>query len=379
MRSYLLPSLLSLVFLAGVPRSGFAALEDRESVSLNGIWDFHPEGATNRFDIRVPSFWDAPQDYGYPTNWNYLRYGVYRKTFTVPATMRDQQVFLRIERVSVIAKVFMNGTQVGGEDANGYLMMQLPYDLDVTRLLKLDDPNQLEVRVWGGKSMVHGDDSQDRLIGAKEGDFPPETKVDGRFLYPYCVDHWDGRRGVNGDVSLVARPKVHVEDVFVVPNLHKNGNPADDEIMIRLTLANCESRSRKVQVRNRARVVGGTAVKEFEPFVVTLAANATMDVNVQNVAWTDAQYWWPHDPRLYVLETELVDKNLPLDSVKTRFGFREFYVKGDHYELNGIRANLRGEAYEFSWSKGYRHGPSTGPVLSTKELIPRMQVELVRE
>jgi len=68
-----------------------------------------------------------------------------------------------------------------------------------------------------------------------------------------------------------------------------------------------------------------------------------------------------------------------VDSVKTRFGFREFYVNGDHYELNGIRANLRGDAYEFSWSKGYRHGPSTGPVLSTKELIPQIQEELVRE
>jgi hypothetical protein len=377
-----LPFLALVILSLGLVSSSStvaAAAAGRSEVSLNGIWYFYPDGGKDRFDIRVPSFWDAPQDYNYPTNWNYLRHGVYRRTFTVPAAMRDQQIFLRIERVSVIAKVFVNGTQVGGEDANGYLMMQLPYDLDVTRMVKFDGPNQLEVQVWGGKSMVHGDDSQDKLIEAKEGDFPPETKVDGRFLYPYGVDHWDGRRGLSCDVSLQSRPKMHVEDVFVIPNLHKNGNPADDEIMIRLTLANRDSKSRQVQVRNRARLVGGTAVKEFEPFVVRLPANATMDVNVQNAAWADAQYWWPHDPKLYVLETELVDKDTLVDAAKTRFGFREFYVKGDHYELNGIRANLRGDAYEFSWSKGYRHGPSTGPVLSTKELIPQMQVKLVRE
>ncbi|MEI6074559.1 MAG: sugar-binding domain-containing protein [Verrucomicrobiota bacterium] len=362
------------------PAPAIAALANgRSEVSLNGVWDFYPEGRTNRFDIRVPSFWDAPQDYNYPTNWAYLRHGVYRKSFAVPPAMRDQLIYLNIERVSVIAKVFVNGTQVGGEDANGYLMMQLPYDLDITKLVKLDGPNQLEVQVWGGKSMVHGDDSQDKLIEAKEGDFPPETKVDGRFLYPYCVDHWDGRRGLNSDVSLVSRPKTHVADVFVIPNLHKNGNPADDEITIRLTLANCDSKSHKVQVQNQATLVGGTLGKSFEPLVVTLPPDSTMEVTVQNNRWPDAQYWWPHDPKLYVLKTELVDKDTPVDMVKTRFGFREFYVNGDHYELNGIRANLRGDAYEFSWSKAYRHGPSTGPVLSTKELIPQMQVELLRE
>jgi len=300
------PRILSLalaVLSLGLASQSLSATTttSRSEVSLNGIWDFYPDGGTNRFDIRVPSFWDAPQDYNYPTNWAYLRHGVYRKSFTVPAAMRDQQVFLHIERVSVIAKVFVNGTQVGGEDANGYLMMQLPYDLDITKLVKSDGPNQLEVQVWGGKSMVHGDDSQDKLIEAKEGDFPPETKVDGRFLYPYCVDHWDGRRGLNSDVSLVSRPKVHVADVFVIPNLHKNGNPADDEIMIRLTLANCDSKSHKVQVRNQATLVGGTSGKSFEPLVVNLPPNSTMDVTVQNTRWPDAQYWWPHDPKLYVL------------------------------------------------------------------------------
>jgi beta-galactosidase/beta-glucuronidase len=367
----------SWVVLAGM--SGTSANPDRlEKISLNGVWDFHPDGGTDRHDIRVPSFWDAPQDYGYPADWLHMRHGVYKKRFEVPQSMRDKEIFLGIDRVSVIAKVFVNGTQVGAEDSNGYLMMQLPYLINITPHLKSEGENHLEVQVWGGKSIVHGSDSQDTLM--QEDDFPPDTKIEGRFLYPYCVDHWDGRRGLNGDVFLVAKPKVHVSDVFVIPNLHKNADPQDDEIMIRLTLANHDAKSRKIRVLNRAtRTEGNKAGREFEPFTVTLPANSTMDVNVQNAAWPDADYWWPHHPALYLLETTLIETNEPVATETTRFGFREFYVKGDHYQLNGIRANLRGDTYEYSWHEGYRHGPSTGPVLSTKELIPKMQEHLVHE
>ena len=366
---------LGITFTAMVGLSPAAC--PRQEISLNGIWDFYPEGGNARHDIRVPSFWDAPQDYGYPAEWLHLRHGIYRKQFKVPPSLRDQQIYLSIQRVAVIAKVFINDQPVGAEDSNGYLMMLLPYLIDLTPHLKPDADNQLEIRVWGGKSMIASTDAQDKLLEAD--DFPPDTKIDGRFLYPYCVDHWDGRRGLNSDVALVAKPKVQVADVFVIPNLHKNGNPQDDEIMVRLTLANCDGKSHKVRVLNHAIRQGGTEGKDFEPFTVTLPANSTMEVNVQNARWTNAAYWWPHDPALYVLETTLTERDQLLDTASTRFGFREFYVNADHYELNGIRANLRGDAYEFSWHEGYRHGPATAPVLSTKELIPQLQEQLVRE
>ena len=139
-------------------------------------------------------------------------------------------------------------------------------------------------------------------MAAKEDDFPPETKIDGRFLYPYCVDHWDGRRGLNSDVSLVAKPKVNVEDVFIIPNLHKNANPQDDEIMTRLTLANCGDRSPKVRVSNRAIRTGAGSAKAFEPLTVTLPPQSRTEITIQNTGWPDAPYWWPHDPNFISLK-----------------------------------------------------------------------------
>ena len=343
----------------------------RDSVSLNGIWDFYPDGKDQKFDIRVPSFWDAPQEYGYPEEWLHMRHGVYKKSFTIPASMKDKEIFLKIKRISVIAKVFVNGKQVGAEDTNGYLMLQLPYLIDITSAAKVGDENHIEVQVWGGKSMIHGSDSQDNLM--QEDDFPADAKDQGRLLYPWCVDHWDGRRGIDGDVLLLAYPKVYVSDVFVIPNLQKNTNPADDEITLRFTLVNKDTKTHTVSLTNTAALVEGNQEKLFETVNIILPANSEQLVMIPNVQWDNANYWWPENPQLYDLNTQLIEDGKPGDTVKTRFGFREFYVHGDHYELNGIRANLRGDAYEFSWHEGFRHGPSTAPVFSTKELIVDMQ------
>jgi hypothetical protein len=359
-------------------RSGRAAeTVSQERLSLNGIWEFLPDGKEPAHEIRVPSFWDAPQDYGYPAEWLHLRHGIYRKQVRLPASMHGKEIFLQIRRVSVIAKVTINGHQVGAEDSGGYLMLQLPYLIDITPHLKLEEENLIEVAVWGGKSMIHGSDSQDNLM--KEDDFPPDTKSEGRFLFPWCVDHWDGRRGLNGDVSLVATPKLRVSDVFVVPDLHKNSNPLDDEITLKVSVMNHDTGTRKVQVRNRALLPGIGPRKAFDPLTVTLAPKSSLEVAIPNVPWPDAEYWWPHNPRLYVLQTELIEDGETIDTCHTRFGFRQFYVNGPHYELNGIRANLRGDAYEFSWHEGFRHGPATAPVFSTKELVPKIQHRLVRE
>lgn len=357
--------------------SVFAGPVDRDKLSLNGLWDFYPDGGTNRHDIRVPSFWDAPQDYDYPMEWLHMRHGIYRKDVTIPNSMQGKQIFLEIRRVSVIAKVFVNGQHVGGETSGGYLMLQLPYLIDITAAARVGQVNRIEVRVWGGKSMVHGQDSQDDLL--KERDFPADAMDEGRLLYPWCVDHWDGRRGINGDVYLVATPKCYVSDVFVMPDLHKNSDPADDEITLHVTVTNQDSRSRTFRLLNRAVHTGGQLVKTFTPKKVTLPARSELLVIINNVPWSDALYWWPHSPQLYQLHTELVEGNQVVDKLQTRFGFRQFYVRGNTFELNGIRANLRGDAYEFSWHEGYRHGPSTSPVLSTKELSPIMQRRLLDE
>ncbi len=347
----------------------------REEVSLNGEWSFQPNGRGEEFSVVVPSFWDAPQDYLYPEEWLHLRHGVYRREFMVPESFRDGRVMLRIGRLGVMGKVFVNGRQVGGETTLGYLMLQLPYTLDVTDLVSFDAPNRLEVRIWGGQSIVHGQDELD----PDEQDFPPDVFDDGNLLLPYGVDHYDGRRGLNGDVTLQSRPSVYVSDLHVIPDLHGNANVADDEIEVRAEVTNRRSEPVAIILRAEAVSTSGRGNRTFPERRLELAPGQKALAVWERLSWTDAAYWWPHDPHLYRLAIDLSADGSVLDSCETRFGYREFRVVGDHFELNGVRVNLRGDAYEFSWHEGYRHGPSLGPVISTKELVPAMQRRLLEE
>lgn len=63
--------------------------------------------------------------------------------------MSGKEIFLNLDRISVIGKVFVNGVQVGGETTGGYVMMSLPYKLDITALVTAGSSNTLEIRTWG--------------------------------------------------------------------------------------------------------------------------------------------------------------------------------------------------------------------------------------
>ncbi len=366
--------LLSLFLLLASPACTADREETRASISLNGVWAFYPEGGETRHDIRVPSFWDAPQDYGFPAEWLHMRHGIYRRTFTVPAAMADKAIFLEIDRVSVLAKVFVNGQAVGGETTGGYLMMMLPYKLDITALVDPAAANELEIRVWGGQSVVHGEEGFDPAMQ----DFPADAFEDGKLLYPWGVDHYDGRRGLCGDVRLSARPKVHIADIFVIPQLNQNGDPSDDRITVRTTITNTTASAQSITLSQQFEPgVEGAGVPRLEIRALTLEPGASETVEVADVPWGNARYWWPHDPFRYAVVSSLTGLSGLKDRIETRFGFREFYSVDGHFALNGTRVNLRAESYEFSWHEGYRHGPATAPVLSTAELIPALQERLV--
>ncbi|MGG1552711.1 family 16 glycoside hydrolase [Paenibacillus ferrarius] len=317
----------------------------REQVSLNGVWDFYPSGGTTRYDITVPSYWDAT-GFGYPSAWSTLSYGVYKRNFTVPSSMSGKEIFLSFANVAPLAKVFVNGTQLATE-TDGHLMTRLPYKLDVTSLVNVGSSNTLEVRVWGYGSL-------------------PADALDssGKSLYPLGIDNqtFGQGRGITDDVALVASPKIFISDTQVITNLKNNTDPSDDEITLKITVTNATAASQTVTVTNSAQLVGGATEKTFSDQPVTLAANSSQQVMLSSISWTNAKYWWTHDPKLYDLQTSLTQTGTIIDSLSTRFGFRQFMVTSNYFQLNGIKTNLRGDALQFNWHTGSVHGP--GPSAS---------------
>lgn len=365
--------LLCSILTLALPLAGGEAANQRQTVSLNGIWDFYPNGGSDRHDIRVPSWWDAPQDFGYPMEWLHMLHGVYKKEVFVPNEMQGKQIFLEFDRISVIAKLFVNGKQVGGDESNGYLMMLLPYKIDITDIVIPGKNNQIEMQIWGGQQETFGEGVETEW---KEADFPADALDGGKMLYPWCVDHYDGRRGIGGDVKLTASSKVYIENVFVIPDLGKNGDPADDTVSLEVTVVNKSESKKTLTISNK--IEGCSDVPEIEIKTLTLKARSQKTVTWSDIEWPGARYWWPHDPYIYTLATTLKAEQNSFDKERTRFGMRQFYVNGNTFELNGIRTNLRCESYEFSWHEGALHGSWLAPVLSTKELTVDVQERLMK-
>lgn len=111
--------------------------------------------------------------------------------------------------------------------------------------------------------------------------------------------------------------------------------------------------------------------------MLTLGPGARETVKHSSIPWKDSKYWWPHDPQLYLLRVEMEEDGKLIDFKDTRFGFRQFQVEGNHFELNGRKINLRAESFEFVWHEGFSHGPSTSPAFSTKELTVDVQKKLL--
>ncbi|MFA9389637.1 MAG: glycoside hydrolase family 2 protein [Prolixibacteraceae bacterium] len=346
----------------------------RQSKSLNGIWDFYPNGGDERFDIQVPSYWDAPQDFNYPMEWAKMQHGIYKKKFRIPLDMKGEQIFLKLDRISVLAKVFINGQQIGGEETGGYLMMLLPYEIDITNHLIFDGENALEFQIWGGQREEFGEGYK---VSWKEKDFPEDALDGGMMLYPWGVDHYDGRRGIGSNVAIVSKPKTFIENVFVKPDLKRNTDPVDDEISVDLTVTNNNTTIQSIVIKTEAISLEGKEVKVFDDLNMTLEPTASKTISISNIKWASSEYWWPHNPHLYQLKTSLFVDSKLVDEKLTNFGMREFYVEGNIFKLNGIHINLRAESYEFSWNDGFNHGPSTAPVLSTKELTVDVQHRLL--
>lgn len=86
------------------------------ALDLSGTWHFRPgEGARHRTEpadawptVTVPGRWE-PQ--GFPT---FDGYAWYRRTFTLPDRLREDEIILVLGRIDDLHEVWLNGARIGG-------------------------------------------------------------------------------------------------------------------------------------------------------------------------------------------------------------------------------------------------------------------------
>ena len=205
--------------------------------------------------------------------------GYYRTAFEVPQEWKGQRIVLRFDGVLYGYDLWINGKKAGSW-RSGYNTALF----DITPFLdKKAARQELAMRVI---SRFPGSD----------------------FDYN---DDWTPN-GIFRDVTLMAVPETHIEDIVITPRL-------TGEVGI------------KVKVSKAGK---GTNVRHE---ILDAQGNTVGTTSVEN-----PQLWTAETPYLYTLRTTLLQKDKVLQTFEHKFGFRELTIEGNILKLNGSPIKLRG-------------------------------------
>ena len=291
----------------------------REELSLNGRWEYRiveqltaPPSAGEWRSAAVPG---TLHGYDYKSAW-------FRRRFTVPAAMRNKRLKIRFDGVKYDSRVYLNGCRVGG-CYNGYD----PFEVDVTGAIRPDGPNELVVgfRDWTATF------SPGKVDFSKKPDWQrPRRFVRDKVAAPIGGNY--DLYGIWADVTLHAHPEVYVRDLFIKPSVRRG------ELVVDYTVANESAAGVEVELHAAVEDKGNDALS-LPSARLKAPAGKTVNVTVRR-PWPKPRLWSHVDPYLYHLRTELSTG----DVLRTRFGFREFWVEGHRFYLNGTKINFLASA-----------------------------------
>lgn len=357
-------------------RASFASFPDLESAkklrredspwfrTLDGNWkfswvgnpherakDFHkPEFDVSSWkDLKVPSNWqlegyDTPiysnQSYTFKRDWPKVMgeppfgwpafkarnpVGSYRRSFTIPESWKDQEVFVNFEGVDSFFYLWINGRYVG-----------FSKDSRTTAAFNIS------------KLLVPGEN----VIAAEVYRYS-----DGSYLE--CQDMWR-LSGIFRSVFLNATPKLQIRDVFALPDLdaaYKDGslkvtttlrNLGDSEVAVpQLKLHLLDAQGKEVASQSVAGEGALAAGKER-------AVEALLSVS-------DPLKWTAETPNLYTLIIESSRDSL-LEAVSLRTGFRKIEIKNGVFLVNGRPIKLKG-------TNRHEMEPDTGHAVSRERMM----------
>lgn len=295
------------------------AAEPRIDLDLNGEWEFKkvdnldaPPGDGDWKPFDVPGYL---RGYRYERAW-------FRRSFNLPESMRGKRIKIRFGGVKYNSRVFVNGKRVGG-CYGGYSH----FEVDATDTVRFDGPNELLVGChdWTGVFSPGEVDFGRRGRGSRVRDIPRD-----QVLAPIggLVDSY----GIWGDVMLEAQPTVYVRDLFIKPSVRRG------ELQIDYAIANESGVDVEVSLRAAVEEAGQDVVS-LQGERLQVAAGTTASITLRQ-AWPSPHLWSHEDPHLYHLRTELSTG----DVLRTRFGFREFWIEGHDFYLNGSKVHLLGSS-----------------------------------
>jgi len=252
--------------------------------TLNLPHDWSIEGA---FDEKAPG---TQNEAGLPTG-----IGWYRKTFKLPASAKNKNVFIDFDGVYRDSEVWINGHYLG-KRPNGYI--SFTYDLtpclnfgdkENVIAVKVDNSGQPNSRWYSGSGIY-------RNVWL--------TTVNKTYF-----KQWG---------TFITTPKINTHSATV--NINAAINISDKGLQLKTTIANQQ---------------GEIVASSLLPLVDA--------VSEQNLTVKNPTLWSPDKPYLYKVTLQVLRGNIILDSYESNLGIRSLeFTANQGFLLNGVRTKIKG-------------------------------------
>lgn len=330
-----------------------------ERLVINGEWSFapgEPDHPPSRWSsLRIPSNGPAyafngagidddrwARDFGIYWASGNIKDAWFRTDFAVPSTWSRGagKVVVRFEELMLYGEIFINGRYCGNH-YGGFI----PFEIDVTDKLVAGVKNNLLVFVSSHSKTARGLRKDSRDKGMIFGNLYPRSQLEGNELLR-----------ISGNVELVAKPFLRVENVYVRTSL------AEPSVTVSGVVVNESADdfagTLKHTVLRAGKPVSDVSLPEMQ---VRMAAGERKPFTI-TADWKKPALWgiggaYGSPENLYRLKSTLAggDGGAVRGEAFTEFGFRELSVKGRDFMLNGRRMPIQGDSFSDSGRYEYQH------------------------
>lgn len=256
---------------------------------------------------------------------------VYQTRIDVPAGLAGRSFVLHFAGTCYIASVFVNGQFCDSRQS-----VLVPWDCDLTKLIKPGQANLLQIAVKGGYYCIDmgGKGSLHERRNTPEGFLKHVKFTDA--VYPSSKGEGDGL-----DVGLVNPCELRVSGPAYSADVYVRTTVAKRRLDATVEVNNPQARPAALTVQCEAVAdTGGQVEKRFPAQSLQVPAGGSAKVEIGD-AWTDAKLWWPAEkmgdlPTVYRLRTTLLADDRPIDVREDTFGFRDIVIQGRNFLLNGV-------------------------------------------
>ena len=334
--------LFASLLLGGLPLMGTLSAEAavRDTISINQGWQFHRGDVKNISELKtsqsgddvvnlphdflIGQDWVAPDASERPDNsdagsnvrsrlssrgFKEMGIGWYRYELTPKDEWKGKRIVLDFQGIMLVGDVYLNGKRIGGTDY-GYL----GFDIDLSKLLKWGQPNEIAVKA----------DTQN----------PSNSR-------------WFTGAGLYRDVNLIVTNK----DLFFPRHPLFIRTQGNKEVKIKAEVINQQKVAKgqsaaKMPVGVRILDADGKVVAEQKNDIHFNAKWRDREYELPSISLENAKLWSPDSPYLYIAEVTLYDSEGNIaDQIKEPFGVRTIEIVPQKGLLvNGKKVLLKGYA-----------------------------------